>query len=370
MLYPNPHVRRRERRQQVRPARHRAHVAGDVEARRRVSRRARSSQEEILHHGDVPLSVGAPAHGPRAQLHHRRRGGARAPHAGRRGAVPDGLGRVRAAGGERGHQGQGASAQPGRCRTSATCASSSCCSASRTTGTREVTTCEPEYFVHEQRIFIEMFKRGLAYRKGGAGQLVPVDQTVLANEQVEDGLCWRCRSVVQQRELEQWFLKVTAYADELLDDAHEQLEGKWPDKVLRMQENWIGRSRGRAHPVSARRTARGDIEVFTTRPDTLYGVTFMSIAAEHPLVKRGDATEARAFAERVPRKTRSSARAEDYDKSGVDTGLRCQASGHRRRDARSMSPTSCSWTTARARSWRCRRTISATSSSPPSTACQ
>ena len=110
MLYRIPHVRRRERRQQVRPARHRAQVARNVEASRCVSRRARSREEEILHHGDVPLSVGAHAHGARAQLHHRRRGGARAPHARRSGALPDGLGRVRVAGGERGHQGQGPSA--------------------------------------------------------------------------------------------------------------------------------------------------------------------------------------------------------------------------------------------------------------------
>ncbi|HEX4461931.1 MAG TPA: class I tRNA ligase family protein, partial [Polyangia bacterium] len=91
--------------------------------------------------------------------------------------------------------------------------------------TREVTSCEPEYFVHEQRIFIEMFKRGLAYRKSATVNWCPKDQTVLANEQVEDGLCWRCRSVVQQRELEQWFLKVTEYADRLLADASTI---KWP----------------------------------------------------------------------------------------------------------------------------------------------
>src|SRR3954465_6331505 len=140
---------------------------------------------------------------------------------------------------------------------------------------RELTTCDPEYFVHEQRIFIEMFKRGLAYRKGAVVNWCPVDMTVLANEQVEDGLCWRCRSVVQQRELTQWFIKVTAYADELLKDMAE-LRGKWPDKVLAMQDDWIGRSEGA-------RIQFGDVEVFTTRPDTLYGVTFMSIAAEHPL---------------------------------------------------------------------------------------
>ncbi len=184
---------------------------------------------------------------------------------------------------------------------------------------RELTTCEPEYYVHEQRIFIEMWKKGLAYRKGAVVNWCPTDQTVLANEQVEDGLCWRCRSVVQQRELEQWFLKVTAYADQLLTDA-EKLKGKWPDKVLAMQENWIGRSEGAKvkFPFES-----ASIEIFTTRPDTLYGVTFMSIAAEHPLMARAS-EEAKAFAERVKKDDKIKRSADDYAKEGVDTGLRCK----------------------------------------------
>jgi leucyl-tRNA synthetase len=185
---------------------------------------------------------------------------------------------------------------------------------------REVTSCEPDYFVHEQRIFIEMWKRGLAYRKGALVNWCPGCMTVLANEQVEDGLCWRCRSVVQQRELEQWFLKVTAYADQLLADAQQQLAGKWPDKVLAMQENWIGRSEGAR--ISFKLQDGNDLEVFTTRPDTLYGVTFMSIAAEHPLMKDASA-EARTFAAAVMREDKIKRGAEDYEKQGVDTGLRC-----------------------------------------------
>jgi leucyl-tRNA synthetase len=180
---------------------------------------------------------------------------------------------------------------------------------------REITTCEPEYFVHEQRIFIEMFKRGLAYRKGAVVNWCPSCQTVLANEQVEDGLCWRCRSVVQQRELEQWFLKVTAYADQLLADIA-KLQGKWPDKVLRMQENWIGRSEGA-------RIRFEPLEIFTTRPDTIYGVTFMSIAAEHPLVEKASA-EAKAFAARVKTEDKTKRGSDDYIKEGVDTGLRAK----------------------------------------------
>ncbi len=191
---------------------------------------------------------------------------------------------------------------------------------------RELTTCEPEYYVHQQRIFVEMFKRGLAYRKGALVNWCPSCLTVLANEQVEDGLCWRCRSVVQQRELEQWFLKVTAYADQLLGDV-KQLEGKWPDKVLRMQENWIGRSEGARirFPLKTPVADWTEIEVFTTRPDTLYGVTFMSIAAEHPLATRlGEGNpEVAAFIAKVRAEDKTKRGSDDYVKEGVDTGARC-----------------------------------------------
>ena len=194
---------------------------------------------------------------------------------------------------------------------------------------REVTTCEPDYFVHEQRIFVEMFRKGLAYRKGALVNWCDFDGTVLANEQVEDGLCWRCRNPVRQRELEQWFLKITDYADELLADV-EKLEGKWPDKVLRMQENWIGRSYGAKvafqleQPVGNTRT----IEVFTTRPDTLYGVTFLSIAPEHPLAKQlvaGTPREAEmdAFIERIGKQDKIQRGAEGAEKEGVATGAFC-----------------------------------------------
>jgi leucyl-tRNA synthetase len=190
---------------------------------------------------------------------------------------------------------------------------------------REITTCEPDYFVHEQRIFIEMWKRGLAYRKGALVNWCPTDQTVLANEQVEDGRCWRCRSLVLQRELEQWFLKVTAYADELLADL-QKLRGKWPEKVLLMQEHWIGRSEGarlRFPLATAAAMSGGALEVFTTRPDTLAGATFVSIAAEHPLVAEA-APEARAFAAEVMLEEKIKRSSDDYEKRGVDTGLRAR----------------------------------------------
>ncbi len=193
---------------------------------------------------------------------------------------------------------------------------------------RELTTCEPDYFVHEQRIFIEMFKRGLAYRKGAVVNWCPSCATVLANEQVEDGLCWRCRSVVVERELEQWFFKVTQYADELLRDA-KKLEGKWPDKVLRMQENWIGRSEGARVRFALEQSADkvDAIEVFTTRPDTLFGVTFLSIAPEHPLALKlttpDRLAEVKKFVESVRSEDKIKRGAADYEKAGVPTGSFC-----------------------------------------------
>ena len=180
--------------------------------------------------------------------------------------------------------------------------------------------------VDEQRIFIEMWKRGLAYRKAALVNWCHTCLTVLANEQVEDGLCWRCGSPVQQRELEQWFLEVTAYADELLAEL-EQLRASGPTRSCACRRTGSAAPRARSSSSRGRRRARRAIEVFTTRPDTLYGVTFMSLAAEHPLVRSSPPSaeaEVAAFAERVrAARTRSSARAEDYEKEGVDTGARC-----------------------------------------------
>ncbi len=146
---------------------------------------------------------------------------------------------------------------------------------------REFATCDPEYYRHEQRFFIEMLERGLAYRKKTLVNWCEGCQTVLANEQVEDGLCWRCGTEVVQKEMEGWFFKITAYAEELLRDI-EKLKGKWPERVLTMQINWIGKSEGAEveFPIEGREE---EIRVFTTRPDTLYGVTFVSLSPEHPL---------------------------------------------------------------------------------------
>lgn len=148
---------------------------------------------------------------------------------------------------------------------------------------REVTTCLPEYYRWNQWIFLKLYEKGLAYRKASFVNWCPSCATVLANEQVIDGACWRCESSVEQKELEQWFLKITAYAEELLKDC-DRLTG-WPEKVLTMQRNWIGKSEGVEvdFPIEGMNEV---LRIFTTRPDTIFGVTFMCISPEHPLAER------------------------------------------------------------------------------------
>ena len=150
--------------------------------------------------------------------------------------------------------------------------------------TRELSTADPDYYRWTQWIFLQLFERGLAYKKRRRRSTGARDQTVLANEQVIDGRCERCGSAVERADLEQWFFKITDYADRLLDDL-ETLES-WPERVLTMQRNWIGRSQGAEVDLPAARAATIDIPVFTTRPDTLFGATFMVLAPEHPLVAR------------------------------------------------------------------------------------
>lgn len=148
---------------------------------------------------------------------------------------------------------------------------------------REVTTCSPEYYRWNQWIFLKLYEKGLAYRKSSFVNWCPSCATVLANEQVIEGACWRCETQVEQKELEQWFLRITAYAEELLRDC-DKLKG-WPEKVLTMQRNWIGRSEGVEvdFPIEGMNEA---LRIFTTRPDTIFGVTFMCISPEHPLSER------------------------------------------------------------------------------------
>ncbi len=147
---------------------------------------------------------------------------------------------------------------------------------------REITTCKPDYYRWEQWLFVRLFEQGLAYQKHASVNWDPVDQTVLANEQVVDGCGWRSGAPVERREIKQWFLKITAYADELLNDLDKLSD--WPEQVKIMQRNWIGRSEG----VEIRFQVPGEapIEIFTTRPDTLFGATYLAIAPGHPLAKK------------------------------------------------------------------------------------
>jgi leucyl-tRNA synthetase len=149
---------------------------------------------------------------------------------------------------------------------------------------REIATCLPDYYRWNQWLFIKMLERDLAFRRRSTVNWCPSCQTVLANEQVVDGRCWRCGTVVETRDLEQWFFRITKYADELLDGIDELPE--WPEKVLTMQRNWIGRSEGARVRFPLADAGQGTIEVFTTRIDTIYGANFLMLAPEHPLVQQ------------------------------------------------------------------------------------
>jgi leucyl-tRNA synthetase len=185
---------------------------------------------------------------------------------------------------------------------------------------RELATCEPEYYGHEQALFLDLFAAGLVYRKESAVNWDPVDMTVLANEQVIDGRGWRSGAPVERRKLSQWFLKITDFADELLDGLG-ALDG-WPDKVRLMQENWIGRSRGLQFRFAL--SDGGSVEVFTTRPDTIFGASFVAVAADHPIARAAAARDpaAAAFIERCKQGGTTAAELETQEKLGFDAGLR------------------------------------------------
>ncbi len=191
---------------------------------------------------------------------------------------------------------------------------------------REIATCRPEYYRWEQEFFLKCLERGLVYRKEAPQNWCPSCHTVLANEQVIEGKCWRCETAVEQKNLTQWFFRITAYAEELLADL-KKLEGGWPSRVLTMQHNWIGRSVG-AEIVFKLADGEGEIKVFSTRADTLFGVTFMTLAPEHPLVEsliagRRNEAEIRAFIERTRNMDRLDRQSETLEKDGVFTGAYC-----------------------------------------------
>lgn len=188
---------------------------------------------------------------------------------------------------------------------------------------REFATCSPEYYQWEQWLFLQLYKKGLVYKKLASVNWDPIDNTVLANEQVIDGKGWRSGALVEKREIPMYYFNITDYADELLDDL-DQLEGHWPSEVLTMQRNWIGRSAGmEVHFPYQLDGEDHTLEVFTTRPDTLMGVTYVAVAAEHPLARYA-AERNEAIAEFCARcKTGSVAEADlaKADKIGMDTGL-------------------------------------------------
>jgi leucyl-tRNA synthetase len=186
---------------------------------------------------------------------------------------------------------------------------------------RELATCDPAYYRWEQWFFTKLFEKGLVYKKTAVVNWDPVDQTVLANEQVIDGRGWRSGAPVERREIPQWFVKITDYAQQLLDDL-EQLDG-WPEQVRTMQRNWIGRSEG----VELHFEIEGEAQpltVYTTRPDTLMGVTYLGLAPEHPLAKKAAETVAplRAFIEECAHTKVAEAELATMEKKGVDTGLK------------------------------------------------
>ena len=186
--------------------------------------------------------------------------------------------------------------------------------------TRELATCEPEYYGHEQALFLKLYAAGLVYRKESAVNWDPVDMTVLANEQVIDGKGWRSGAPVERRKLSQWFLKITDFADELLTGLGSL--DQWPDKVRLMQENWIGKSQGLKCTF---RFPGGDggIDVFTTRPDTMFGASFVAIAADHPVAQKlaANAPDLQAFIEECRKGGTTAADIETAEKRGFNTGL-------------------------------------------------
>ena len=189
---------------------------------------------------------------------------------------------------------------------------------------REIATCDPQYYQWEQWFFTQLYERGLVYKKMATVNWDPVDQTVLANEQVIDGRGWRSGAVVERREIPQWFIRITAYAEELLEGL-DTLDG-WPEAVRTMQRNWIGKSRGveLAFGLDEHIANLDRIEVYTTRPDTLYGVTYISLAAEHPitLALAENNTELAEFISACKQASVAEADMAQAEKLGMDTGLR------------------------------------------------
>lgn len=187
---------------------------------------------------------------------------------------------------------------------------------------REIATCHPKYYKWEQWLFVKLFKKGLVYKKNAVVNWDPVDQTVLANEQVINGRGWRSDALIEKKEISQWFMRITDYADELLDSL-DKLDG-WPEAVKTMQRNWIGKSTGLE--ISFNRQGADSLKIYTTRPDTLMGVTYLAIASEHPLALQAGKSnsEVQKFIEECRTMETSEAAMETMEKKGTNSGLTCK----------------------------------------------
>ncbi len=191
---------------------------------------------------------------------------------------------------------------------------------------REVTTCQPEYYKWEQWFFTKLVEKDLAYKKTSAVNWCPHDETVLANEQVHDGLCWRCETPVEKKEIDQWFIRITAYAEELLESI-DSLDG-WPESVKTQQRNWIGRSEGveMQFPLESSDDKAQSVSIYTTRPDTLMGVTYLAVAARHPIAEKAaeNNSELAAFIAECNQSTTAEADIATMEKKGMATGVKAK----------------------------------------------
>ncbi len=183
---------------------------------------------------------------------------------------------------------------------------------------REIAAHRPDYYKWDQWFFLKMLERGLAYKKNSPVNWCPKEQTVLSNEQSSGGICWRCGTVVEKRDLEQWFLRITEYAEQLVADI-EQIEAAWPEKVLKRQRDWVGRSEG-AYIDFDVKDSKEKIRVFTTRIDTIFGATAVVLSAEHPLLAKlleGSSlkNDVAAFAAKVKKQRATSANAPEEEKA-------------------------------------------------------
>ncbi|HPM33403.1 MAG TPA: leucine--tRNA ligase [Spirochaetota bacterium] len=184
---------------------------------------------------------------------------------------------------------------------------------------KEIATYKPEYYKWGQWMFLKMMEKGLVYKKKSSVNWCPECNTVLANEQVEEGLCWRCSSKVEQKHLEQWYFKITDYAEDLLK-GHDELKDSWPERVITMQKNWIGRSTGLM--ANFKLESGEDFPIFTTRPDTIFGVTFMVAAPEHPVFEKVNDPKVKEFIAKQKALSATERNNEDKEKEGIDSGLK------------------------------------------------